>query len=327
MTEAHFLAARHVHGAHHLALLARPGVVACGVGLRRRNGVLTDQHVIKVFVVRKRPLADLHPVEILPAALSHGEHVAEIDVEEMPAPVAPPRHPASERSMMAEARLRVPRRPLVGGASLAHHDFPTGTLAIGVTDNATGIRYALSCNHVLAMQNTARAGDAVLQPARDDGGRYPRDAVGMMVRYVPIRFDCGPNMVDAALAALPPGAVRQSVDLIGAVSESVDADTLRPGDIVHKVGRTTGLTEGPVLAVDVSMRVAYHFPGFPAGTAMFVRQIIAHVPCAYGDSGSLLLDGQNRAVGLLFGGTEGHTYFNPFTEVEKALDVRLFRDA
>jgi len=101
----------------------------------------------------------------------------------------------------------------------------------------------------------------------------------------------------------------------------------RPGDIVHKVGRTTGLTEGPVLAVDVSMRVAYHFPGFPAGTAMFVRQIIAHVPCAYGDSGSLLLDGQNRAVGLLFGGTEGHTYFNPFTEVEKALDVRLVRDA
>ena len=56
----------------------------------------------------------------------------------------------------------------------------------------------------------------------------------------------------------------------------------------------------------------------------FVNQIVADIECAYGDSGSLLVDEENRAVGLLFGGTRsGHTWFNPFNAVCEALDIEL----
>ena len=43
-----------------------------------------------------------------------------------------------------------------------------------------------------------------------------------------------------------------------------------------------------------------------------------------GDSGSLIVDGQGRAVGLLFAGNDKDvTYANPIAEVTKALKVQL----
>lgn len=50
-------------------LLARPGVVSVGVGLRQRKGALTDEICIVVTVRNKRTLANLPPEEALPVEI------------------------------------------------------------------------------------------------------------------------------------------------------------------------------------------------------------------------------------------------------------------
>jgi hypothetical protein len=50
-------------------LMAYPGVVGVGVGLRSRGGKLGEQVSIVVMVPKKRPAADLPPDELLPAEL------------------------------------------------------------------------------------------------------------------------------------------------------------------------------------------------------------------------------------------------------------------
>jgi len=50
-------------------LLARPGVMSVGVGLRQRGGELTDEVCIVVMVRNKRALAKLPPSEALPAVI------------------------------------------------------------------------------------------------------------------------------------------------------------------------------------------------------------------------------------------------------------------
>ena len=50
-------------------LLARPGVVSVGVGLRQRSGTLTDEVCIVVMVRNKRPLVNLPADEVLPGAI------------------------------------------------------------------------------------------------------------------------------------------------------------------------------------------------------------------------------------------------------------------
>jgi hypothetical protein len=67
--EALFEQARAVKARYESDLLARPGVVGVGVGLRQRGGAYTDEVCIVVMVHRKYPPSDLRPEELLPAAL------------------------------------------------------------------------------------------------------------------------------------------------------------------------------------------------------------------------------------------------------------------
>jgi hypothetical protein len=196
-------------------------------------------------------------------------------------------------------------------------------VAVGVQDVITGCLCVLSCNHVLARMNAGWFGDAVLQPASDDGGWFPGRAVGALLRYAPVRFDGGSNQIDAAIAACWPHQVSGDVYGLGAIHESADPGTLSPGDVVRKVGRSTGLTHGRVLFTDVKVKADYRPLGLRAGAAWFTDQIVVDLPAAYGDSGSLLVDGRDRAVGMLFGGTAHHTWFNPFRCIEQQLHVRL----
>jgi hypothetical protein len=312
-----------VHRHHVKALLNRPGVTGVGLGLRKRDGRLTDEVVVKVFVAHKRKESDLAAAAVLPRMLVAPEGAVEIDVEEMLPPHIPPLHAPSVDVTMAEARLRVPRRPAVGGASVAHHAFPVGTVALGMRHRQSGAPCILSCSHVLSQLGAAHFGDAVLQPAPADGGALPLSLIGQVMRWTPVAFGgVERNVADAAIATCAPDDVRSWVDGIGPITAV--APSIKLGARVRKVGRATGLTSGIVTVVGAAVRPNYAPLGFGAMPALFVNQIVADIPCAYGDSGSLLVDDENRAVGLLFGGTrEGHTWFNPFDAVCAALDITL----
>jgi len=99
--------------------------------------------------------------------------------------------------------------------------------------------------------------------------------------------------------------------------------SIEPGERVRKVGRTTGLTTGVVSCIG-TVRANYRPLGFGETPTLFVNQILAEISCGYGDSGSLLVDSENRAAGLLFGGSrDGKTWFNPFDVVCAMLDISL----
>jgi hypothetical protein len=183
---------------------------------------------------------------------------------------------------------------------------------------------------VLANENDAARGDAVLQPGAYDGGRR-RDAVAQLERFVRLRTSRA-NLVDAAIARLLPGIdwnareLRDLGKLRGVATEPVDA-----GARVAKLGRTTGLTRGRVTAFELDDVVA----GYDIGNISFDNQIeiegAGSEPFSDGgDSGALIVDSTRHALGLLFAGSDvggrngkGLTYANPIGAVLDALKLEL----
>jgi hypothetical protein len=86
---------------------------------------------------------------------------------------------------------------------------------------------------------------------------------------------------------------------------------------VIKAGRTTQITTGVVLSVNATVVVNYG-----VGLAVFRHQIITTAMSAGGDSGSLLMDQNLNAVGLLYAGSSEITIHNHIADVETALGVR-----
>jgi len=227
--------------------------------------------------------------------------------------------------------MRDHHRPLIVGASVGHVAITAGTLGAFVT-TADGEMAILSNNHVLADENRAEIGDAIIQPADLDDGRDPEDVVARLSDYVPIA-PVAVNRVDSAVATLVDGVDVDPVGSLGALGAGVVAP--QDADRVDKLGRTTGRTTGRVSAFNVrSIIVEYDV----SPTIRFDGQIEIQVDDGSefslgGDSGSLIVSEGNRVpVGLLFagsdqGGPDGGavTYANPIAEVLAALNVELYR--
>lgn len=125
------------------------------------------------------------------------------------------------------------------------------------------------------------------------------------------------NLVDAAIARpLNASDVTNDILDVGTIQGQA-AGTL--GLAVKKSGRTTELTNGEIIQIDVVASVSYG-----AGlTARFVDQLMAGAMSQGGDSGSAVLDANNRIVGLLFAGSTSTTIINRIENVFSALGVTL----
>ncbi len=217
--------------------------------------------------------------------------------------------------------LKPRMRPAKGGYSVGHYKITAGTIATAVYDSKyfPGIPrkyYILSNNHVLANSNNARAGDPVLQPGPYDGGKKPADTIAHLTRFIPIHFDNRPNYVDAAIAETPFHDISREVYWIGYIK---GVSTVKVGSLVQKTGRTTNYTTGKVTAINGTVNVNYGH----GNVAKFTKQIITTNMSEGGDSGSLLCDMNENAVGLLFGGSSKITIHNDIRYVEKLLDIKI----
>jgi hypothetical protein len=174
----------------------------------------------------------------------------------------------------------------------------------------------------MADVNAGLVGDPVYQPASIDGGTAA-DAVAWLARWFPIAFTPGEtNLVDAALASVPAGWSLSDVAGIGPLAGVRASASLLPGEQVRKVGRTSGITEQSVVGVDADVWVTYK-TAVGLKQALFTNQILTAPCAAYGDSGSPLVDAENRIVGMLFSGTTQATAFNQFDSIEAMLEVRF----
>lgn len=314
-------------------LSSRAHVVATGVGYKVTRGVRTDTLAIVCSVTEKVALQRLQPQERVPAA-----------IDGVPTDVV-------ATGVFRALQPRTGRhRPAPGGVSIAHRAVTAGTL--GCLVKRAGHVVILSNNHVLANGNDARPGDPILQPGPHDGGRFPDDHIADLEDFVPITFPGAPSECGFArglVAVLNAGcrwirsATRYRVVSLQAGDNRVDAAIARPlgpdlvkGEIleigtiaglgrgalglaIKKSGRTTGLTTGQIMQVDVSVNVEYG-----AGrVAQFTDQLLAGPMSQGGDSGSAVLDNDNRLVGLLFAGSENSTVINRIEHVFSALGLSL----
>jgi len=215
-------------------------------------------------------------------------------------------------------------RPLFSGISTGHLATSAGTIGWFVTSCQMPGHYLLSNNHVLANENRAQIGDGILQPALGDGGVAPEDSIARLSSFEPL-LSSG-NRVDAAIARLEGGveADLAGIPEIGPVA-GLRETSLTGDEIVLKVGRTTGLTRGRISAFEVdNLWVRYDM-----GVIGFDRQIeitpLGDAPFSRaGDSGSLIVDEQFRALGLLFSGNDADvTYANPLETVLQTLAVLI----
>jgi hypothetical protein len=222
-------------------------------------------------------------------------------------------------------------RPLRVGGSVAHFAVTAGTLGGFVRRRGGGEALILSNNHVLANENKAKPGDAVLQPGPYDDGTRRHDRVARLERFVRLKTR-GANLVDCAAASLERGVDYDAATLAGLGRlKGVAAAPLDEGARVGKVGRTTGVTRGRVTAFELDdVVVAYDI-----GNVSFDDQIeiegAGNTPFSDGgDSGSLIVDRGGYAVAQLFAGSDtggrngrGLTYATPIQTVLRQLKVEL----
>lgn len=318
--------------AHTSSLLARKNVVACGVGYKERDGVLLEEPVVIVGVTHKVPRAQLAPEDLVPQTLDS----VRTDVQ------------AVGRFRAWQLSPTERHRPAVPGISCGHVDVTAGTL--GCLVRRGNELFILSNNHVLANTGQASAGDPILQPARYDGGTLD-DQIATLAEWVPLQTSVGQsdctlanlaasalnlvanasgsstrlqavrtqqaeNKVDAALARpLAPALVGPEILGIG-IPRGVRQGTL--GTRVQKSGRTTGVTTGRIVQVDVTVNVDYL-----GENVAFTGQFMATGMSSGGDSGSVVLDMDRYVVGLLFAGSDMATLINPIQLVLGALNVEV----
>ncbi len=323
---------RAARAAHEAAIFARANVVGVAVGNKWIRGRETDDLCILVFVEHKRPEDQLRRRDIVPKQF-----------DGVPTDVVETGRFQALQSVQAVGVERTKRmRPAPGGVSIGHYRITAGTL--GVLARREGRPVILSNNHVLANGNDARVGDPILQPGPVDGGRL-QDAIARLADFVPIQYNernlglfgrflewmLGPllayaglalkrlpsgrtNLVDAAIGEpIDTGLVGPDVLGIRRVSGTVSADI---GLRVRKSGRTTGVTEGRVTAIDAVVEVDYG-----GKSAIFREQIASDILSKGGDSGSLVVDDAGRAVGLLFAGGVATTLINPIEAVARLLEL------
>jgi hypothetical protein len=226
--------------------------------------------------------------------------------------------------------LRV--RPLMGGISVGNQFGNPGTLGCAVRKRGTDEPlFILSNNHVLARLNFAEAHEVVEQPAASEqagSGPFEIAEFGETVTLNPSEnVNAARNFVDAAIVPLLSGVACDRRALFGTTARLAGqrmAD-LREHESVFKVGKTTNKTTGTIKAWGISLL------SVQLGSQLFdfddqIEIMPNVVPfCADGDSGSIIVDTANLAVGLLFSKSvlTERAYANPIGRVFNDLDIEL----
>jgi hypothetical protein len=308
-----------VQDKHERELLCLDNVVGVAASFKVKGDKPTRKWSLTVLVEKKPALADVPKASRIPAEIN-GVPTDVVEVGKL-------------EPLVFNARVR----PALPGYSIGHHNITAGTFGCLVRDirrccckvekdcDCNGFRQEcagdyliLSNNHVLAASNAGKSGDLILQPGPFDGGVFPSDAIATLERFEPIVFGMsGYNLVDAAVAR-PTYSRNVTTSIIG-VAMPRGVDQAFVGSPVIKVGRTTQVTVGRVLAVNATVLVG-PYPG--GGVGEFRHQILTTPMAAPGDSGSLLMDANLSAIGLLFAGSAQITIHNHIADVETALGVR-----
>lgn len=321
---------------HQRQFMSNPNVVGMAYGRRIAHGERTDIPAMVVYVVNKTPRGFIPPSRMLPRKLFLGRESIDVDVV--------------QTGFFYPISFTARERPAPSGISIGHFNITAGTLGCLVLDNTDGTTCILSNNHILADENAATIGDAILQPGPADGGSQPADTIGALKRFVTI--NATGNTVDAAIASI--GNVADVVDQMkdnlmpvaspthpavgllyaGSCNRTImnpidnvlnqlniafpaGAGSTVAADVgmnVEKVGRTTEYTTSTITEIDATVTIGYDF-----GSARFDNQIVTAWMSDGGDSGSLVCQGGD-------GGDADHCGCISFSAASEVLKLDLSRE-
>lgn len=247
--------------------------------------------------------SSFHGVPIVPIEMPAATFLSDAGSN---SPAAPDQYPNG---------IRGRQEIIVGGISGANTNLTgqSGTIGYFCTRKSKFRRrkeiHLLSNSHVFAdlRRATVDDGDLIMQPS--PGEPASSRPIGMLVDFSRLTFDDqkAPNHVDVAIARLW-GTERHDpvIPLIGGVKGYVEKRDVEIGEAARKFGRTTGYTEGRVFSIHLDIWIQYDRTG---QSAFFQDQFLIEPALpkftkfvTKGDSGSLLVDLEQRAIGLIFAG-------------------------
>lgn len=212
--------------------------------------------------------------------------------------------------------------------------------------------YLLSNSHVFAdlCKGVVDEHDLIMQPS--PGESVANRPIAELTDFAHPKLENDTNeanFVDAAIAKLWKQQIHKPiVPMIGTVKGFVEKDDVEVGETSQKFGRTTGFTKGKVFSIHLDIWVRYDRTG---QSSFFKNQFLIEPDkevyekfVEKGDSGSLVVDGENFASGLIFAGANGdieikesmnegganivkqvnnYGVANPISEVMKKLKIEL----
>lgn len=287
-------------------LLNKKNVVAVGEGQKWTKGQNTGEDAILVFVEEKKSKSELSQNDLIPERIGN----TKTDV-------------VGKSGKFKALSLTNKMRPVLGGYSVGHLYVTAGTLG-GWFKDASGEIVGLSNNHVLANENKARKydpatgrGNWTVQPGVYDDSHWRINRIGQLKDFVMLtKYD---NKQDSAICRLDnPELADLRVAGIGYLSGFNLSPSI--GMNIQKVGRTTGKTQGKIIAINATINVWYD-----SGIKEFDNQIIGNNHSAGGDSGSLLLDMSANVVGLLYAGSDTMTCYNKISYIKDQYGLEIVR--
>ncbi len=291
-------------------LMQMPGVLGVGVGLKEVQGQLTDQICFRVYVEEKKDAATLPAEQLIPAT-----------IEGFPTDVLKILT-VREQADFVERRDLAQHRPLRGGAAIStktmSKDYKAGTLGWFARKKSDNSRVILSNCHVLFTDIVTddpvvrTDTDKMTQPFYDKTCCCEYNVIGQTIIGIKNpSVDCAIGHFDDDLQT----ELYISHPLTTHKLRVNDTDTAIVGETVRKIGMRSAFTQG--IVADIGAAVAGTMISLPDGrtTKVRVNQIIiwpdntetyiddhfgAIAFSNEGDSGSVILDTENKIVGLLF---------------------------
>jgi hypothetical protein len=276
-------------------------LVGFGFGAKESNGRITGDLAARVYVRKKLPLADL------PRRLRVPETIDGLVTDVVPV-----------------GNLRLHARPVPLGAGIGRVTGGRGTLGCIVENGIDPDRFLLTAAHVIAPDDTARKGDAIIEPSARDGGTQ---TIATLDRFEALRVDGEANVIDAAVARLlRPADVELRLPRIG----MLNTEPLAP--FVFQSVRKHGATTFHTLGVVTGIRETLEFRE-PGARSLVYEDVFEITGCPGhfsepGDSGAVVVDAlTNRPIGLLVGGRDTRSYLIPIDRILNHFGMRIVRGA